>query len=111
MGVTLSRSIALVAIALAEMVTPSFAQETHRSQEGGAFAVPGDVSVRKATIWSDGTRMAANLYARKSAAGRLPTIIMAYGRGAERWSAFIPRPQRLLKQTISSSCSTTEAGA
>jgi uncharacterized protein len=58
-----------------------FAQETHRSQEGGAFAVPGEVSVRKATIWSEGTRMAANLYARKSAPGRLPTIIMAYGWG------------------------------
>jgi len=81
MGVTLSQSIALVAIALAAMDAPSFAQKTPKRPEGGAFTVPDDVGVREATIWSEGTRMAANLYARKSATGRLPTIVMAYGWG------------------------------
>jgi len=71
----------LVALALAAMVTSSVAQEPGRPPHEAAFAVPVDVSERRATIWSDGTRMAAHIYAPKSASGRLPTIIMAYGWG------------------------------
>jgi len=48
-----------------------------------AQPVPEDVALRKATIWSEGTRMAADVYApRVAAAGaKLPTIIMAHGWG------------------------------
>jgi fermentation-respiration switch protein FrsA (DUF1100 family) len=44
-------------------------------------AVPDDVDLRREVIWSEGTRLAADLYAPKAAAGRLPTIVMAYGWG------------------------------
>src|SRR5262249_56830001 len=77
----LARFMTLVALALAAMVTSSVAQEPGRPPHEAAFAVPVDVSERRATIWSDGTRMAAHIYAPKSASGRLPTIIMAYGWG------------------------------
>jgi alpha-beta hydrolase superfamily lysophospholipase len=45
------------------------------------FALPDDVSLRKATIMSDGSRLGAYVYAPKEAAGKLPTIIMVYGWG------------------------------
>src|SRR3974390_83360 len=45
------------------------------------FTLPDDVSVRPATVWSDGTRLGAYLYAPKGASGKLPTIIMAYDWG------------------------------
>ena len=77
----LARYFTPAVITLAAVVTSSLAQEPSRAQEAAAFTVPDDVSERKATIWSDGTRMAAHLYAPKSASGRFPTIIMAYGWG------------------------------
>jgi uncharacterized protein len=76
----LARFMTPVAFALAAMVTSSVAQASGRPPEE-AGAVPVDVSERKAIIWSDGTRMAAHIYAAKNADGRLPTIIMAYGWG------------------------------
>ncbi len=79
--VRLSSGFTALAVAvLAAAIGSTSAQETKRPQEP-AFSVPDDVSVRKATIWSEGTRMAANLYSPKGAVGKLPTIIMAYGWG------------------------------
>lgn len=66
---------------LAAMIGSASAQEPQRPLESAPFTLPDDVSVREATIWSEGTRMAANLYSPKGAVGKLPTIIMAYGWG------------------------------
>jgi len=46
-----------------------------------AQPAPGDVSERHETIWSEGTKLAANVYSPVNADGRLPTIVMAYGWG------------------------------
>ncbi|MDQ6759319.1 MAG: acetylxylan esterase [Acidobacteriota bacterium] len=47
-----------------------------------AFNAPEDVAYRRADIISEGTRMSAELFAPKSAAGqKLPAIVMAHGRG------------------------------
>jgi outer membrane protein assembly factor BamB/dienelactone hydrolase len=47
-----------------------------------AFKVPGDVSFRTADIMSEGTRMAAEVFAPKQPQGeKLPTIIMSHGWG------------------------------
>ena len=73
--------IAGIALALTAVIGSAAAQETQPPQEPGSFTLRDDVAVRKATIWSEGTRMAANLYAPNSATGKLPTIIMAYGWG------------------------------
>jgi pimeloyl-ACP methyl ester carboxylesterase len=54
------------------------------------FTVPDDIDVRNVTIWSEGTRLAATVYARKDATGKLPTIIMAYGWGG---NAQLLRPE------------------
>jgi uncharacterized protein len=48
-------------------------------QPAQPFAVPSDISLRKATISSEGTRMAAEVFAPAAAGGKLPTIIMAHG--------------------------------
>ena len=46
------------------------------------FKPPEDVAFRKATIMSEGTRMAAEVYApAKPASEKLPTIVMAHGWG------------------------------
>jgi dienelactone hydrolase len=46
------------------------------------FTPPDDIDYRKAVIISEGTRMAAELFALKSLAGQaLPTILMAHGWG------------------------------
>jgi uncharacterized protein len=48
----------------------------------GPFTPPDDIDYRKAGIMSEGTRMAAELFAPKSLAGQaLPTILMAHGWG------------------------------
>lgn len=54
-----------------------------RAQNPGVkFNLPADVAFRKATIISEGTRMAAEVYApRNPAREKLPTIIMAHGWG------------------------------
>jgi uncharacterized protein len=48
------------------------------------FTLPADVEVRKAAILSDGTRLAADLYVRKGAQGKLPVIVLAYGWGGTK---------------------------
>src|SRR5687768_9572171 len=47
------------------------------------YAPPGDVTFRQATVISEGTRMAAEVFAPKSAGAdeRLPTVIMSHGWG------------------------------
>jgi uncharacterized protein len=65
-----SRTIALAVVVLVSLTAVAFAQELD------------DVSVRKATIWSEGTRMAAQIFSPRAAAEqKLPTIIMAHGWG------------------------------
>ena len=52
------------------------------AQEAGKFTPPDDVTFRAANISSEGTRMAAEVFAPKSPAGdKLPTIVMAHGWG------------------------------
>jgi hypothetical protein len=46
------------------------------------YAAPADLEYRKADMWSEGTRMSAELFALKSETGKkLPTILMAHGWG------------------------------
>ena len=46
------------------------------------FQAPEDIAYRKADIYSEGTRMSAEVYAPKSAgAKKLPAILMAHGWG------------------------------
>jgi len=54
------------------------------------LAVPDDVTVRSVDIYSEGTRMAGDVYSAKANAGRkLPTIVMAHGWGGTK-AAFRP---------------------
>jgi uncharacterized protein len=47
-----------------------------------AFTAPDDITFRRATIISEGTRMAAEVFALKSAGDKkLPTVLMAHGWG------------------------------
>ena len=50
------------------------------AQRPAPYPVPDGISFRKATIWSEGTRMAAEVFAPASEQ-KLPTIIMAHGWG------------------------------
>jgi hypothetical protein len=72
---------AILAAMIGATSGPASAQQAPTQPEQAPFTLPDDVSVRKATIWSEGTRLAAYLYAPKTAAGKLPTIVMAYGWG------------------------------
>jgi pimeloyl-ACP methyl ester carboxylesterase len=46
------------------------------------FEMPADVDVRKADIYSEGTRMSAEVFTTKANAGqKLPVILMAHGWG------------------------------
>lgn len=46
------------------------------------FSIPDDIEVRKATIMSEGARMAAEVFSLKTLAGKkLPTIILSHGWG------------------------------
>ena len=48
----------------------------------GQAIQPDDLRFRRATIWSEGTRMSAEVYAPKGSEGkRLPTVIMSHGWG------------------------------
>jgi hypothetical protein len=52
------------------------------AQRPAPFTPPDDIAFRAANITSEGTRMAAEVYAPKSPAGeKLPTIVMAHGWG------------------------------
>ncbi len=81
--------IAPMTVAFAAFIGSASAQQADHPADAAPFTLPSDVSVRKETIWSDGTRMAANIYAPKGVAGKLPTIVMAYGWGGtmERFRA------------------------
>jgi pimeloyl-ACP methyl ester carboxylesterase len=72
-------------ILLVANIVPAMAQPVGRPADP-PFTLPDDVEVRRQTIWSEGTRLAADLYARKDAQGRLPTIVMAYGWGGTKAS-------------------------
>ncbi len=51
-------------------------------QAADRFKPPEDISFRQATIVSEGTRMAAEVFAPKApATEKLPTIVMAHGWG------------------------------
>lgn len=78
---SLSNMVTAVAAMVATAIGPAVAQKAPAAPEDASFSIPQDVGVREAAIWSDGTRMAARIYAAKSAVGKLPTIIMAYGWG------------------------------
>jgi pimeloyl-ACP methyl ester carboxylesterase len=65
--------LALLAVVLARSAA---------AQQAARFTPPDDVAFRTATITSEGTRMAAEVYAPKSAATeKLPTIVMSHGWG------------------------------
>src|SRR3989304_2879195 len=52
------------------------------AQQSASFNPPDDIAFRTATITSEGTRMAAEVYAPKSPASeKLPTIVMSHGWG------------------------------
>ncbi len=74
---SLSKAVTLAGILLVALAASA------RAQQGAAPVVPDDVVFRKATIWSEGTRMAAEVLAPRAAAAgaKLPTIIMAHGWG------------------------------
>jgi dienelactone hydrolase len=71
------RSIGLAALLLALLATGAWGQ-----QRPAEFRPPDDVAFRKATIMSEGTRLAAEVFAPKSpTAARLPAIVMSHGWG------------------------------
>lgn len=75
--------------ALAGTSAPVLSQETK-----GEFQVPEDIAYRKADIVSEGTRMAAEVFAPKKAGKeRLPTIVMSHGWGG---TAALLRPDALV---------------
>jgi pimeloyl-ACP methyl ester carboxylesterase len=83
MGISPKRLHPLFAalVAVGSLISmPSSAQQPYRPNLP-PFVLPDDVSLRKATIMSDGSRLAAQVYTPKTAAGKLPTIIMAVGWG------------------------------
>src|SRR5260370_33779934 len=58
------------------------------------FTAPPEIDYRRADIWSEGTRMSAELFSPKSMAGKkLPTILMAHGWGGVKASL---RPDAVL---------------
>lgn len=58
------------------------------------FIAPAEIEYRKADIWSEGTRMSAEVFSLKSMAGKkLPTIVMAHGWGGVKASL---RPDAVL---------------
>jgi pimeloyl-ACP methyl ester carboxylesterase len=57
------------------------------------YKPPDDINYRKATIMSEGVRMAAEVYSAKSSGGaKLPTIVMSHGWGGQ---ASLLRPEAL----------------
>ena len=80
-------------------------------QEPAAYTPPEDIAFRKATIISEGTRMAAELFSLKENENKpLPTIIMCHGWGGVA-TAVRPGRGRLRPGRLSSSSpSITAAG-
>ena len=61
------------------------AQTNARPAPAAPFTVPDDVSVRSVDIYSEGTRMAGDVYSAKVNTGKkLPTIVMAHGWGGTK---------------------------
>jgi dienelactone hydrolase len=59
-----------------------FVAQAASAQRARSFSPPDDIDFRTATIMSEGTRMAAEVFAPKSAGKeKLPTIVMAHGWG------------------------------
>ena len=70
-------SVGLVVLWLACSLTAAQAQ-----QRAAEFHSPDDVALRKATIVSEGTRMAAEVFSPQGAGDKkLPTIVMSHGWG------------------------------
>ncbi len=69
-------------IVLSTLLILALADFVHAQQPGLRFTPPEDVAFRTANISSEGTRMAAEVFAPKSPASeKLPTIVMAHGWG------------------------------
>src|SRR5215471_6232033 len=59
--------------------------QTSSNRSPAPFAVPDDVMLLTVDIYSEGTRMASDVYAAKANAGKkLPTIVMAHGWGGTK---------------------------
>ena len=72
------------------------------AQQPAPYPVPDGISFRKATIWSEGTRMAAEVFAPASEQ-KLPTIIMAHG-----WGALSTDGVRVVRMYVTDSSIETE---
>src|SRR5580704_19324648 len=71
------RSICFAAFFLASTLA-----EVRAQQRPSEFHPPDDIAFRKATIITEGTRMAAEVFSPKSSNGKkLPTIVMSHGWG------------------------------
>ena len=69
-------------LACSALVVVALARPVVGQQSAAQFTPPEDVSFRTATIMSEGTRMAAEVFApKKPATEKLPTIIMSHGWG------------------------------
>jgi hypothetical protein len=78
------RLIALAALFGALPLVPVCGQQPRqqRAVSSSPFYLPDDIAFRKATIISEGTRMAAEVFSPKTApAPQLPTIVMSHGWG------------------------------
>ncbi len=72
-----SRTLLLAALPLLLLLA-----DVARAQRAAPFTAPDDIAFRTATIMSEGTRMAAEVFApKKPATEKLPTIVMAHGWG------------------------------
>jgi hypothetical protein len=81
------RPISIILVLLACCV--ALAQTTN-PRPSPTFTPPDDVAFRNVDIYSEGTRMAGDVYSAKASAGKkLPTIIMAHGWGGTK-AAFRP---------------------
>jgi dienelactone hydrolase len=72
----------LRSISLAVLFATLSLTQVHAQQAASGFRPPDDLAFRTATIISEGTRMAAEVFSPKSATGKkLPTIVMSHGWG------------------------------
>jgi uncharacterized protein len=75
-------SSTLPSIGLAVVFAALSFTQAQAQQAAAGFRPPDDVAFRTASIVSEGTRMAAEVFSPKSATGkRLPTIVMSHGWG------------------------------
>lgn len=69
-------------LALSVLILVTLVSSTPVAEEPAAFKPPQDINFRKATIMSEGARLAAEVFSLKSLDGqKLPTIIMSHGWG------------------------------